>query len=122
MLKKLILLAAIISIMPVAQLVLAQPFGFFGMRSALKNNYLEDVGASFLRMNISMQYIFSADFSNPDYDPYEDVWDYKAVYDDLTTHLWKRCSDGRDPQKSYQRGKDKSQLLPRFYRENRGEI
>ncbi|MDY6838642.1 MAG: hypothetical protein SWH78_11790 [Thermodesulfobacteriota bacterium] len=90
MLKKLIFLAAIISIMPVAQLVLAQPFGFFGMRSALKNNYLEDVGASFLRMNVSMQYIFSADFSNPDYDPYEDVWDYKAVYDDLTTQAYGR--------------------------------
>lgn len=42
--------------------LMAEPFGFFGIRSALKRDYLEDIGGGegfFIRVNINFSSVYS---------------------------------------------------------------
>ena len=53
--------------------IMAEPFGFFGIRSALKRDYLEDIGGGegfFIRANINFSDIYSIA---------EDAWDFKTT-------------------------------------------
>lgn len=53
--------------------LMAEPFGFFGIRSTLKRDYLEDIGGGegfFIRANINFSDVYSIA---------QDVWDFKTL-------------------------------------------
>ena len=53
--------------------LMAEPFGFFGIRSALKRDYLEDIGGGegfLIRSNLYFRNVYSIA---------EDVWDFKTA-------------------------------------------
>ncbi|MDY6839029.1 MAG: choice-of-anchor D domain-containing protein [Thermodesulfobacteriota bacterium] len=62
---------------------MAEPFGFFGLGSALEGTYLEDVNVSFLRGNIVFDSVYSVT---------EDTWTF-AVKDSLFSQVYSRNAD-----------------------------
>ncbi len=61
----------------------AEPFGFFGIRSSLKSDYLEDLGVGFIRGNLQFNRVYSIS---------EDEWQFQKM-DDKFADVYARNAD-----------------------------
>lgn len=78
-----VFLIAVLSIFVLTGYVLAEPFGFFGIGSALKRDYLEDVGVTFIRGNLPFDSVYSVE---------TDTWDF-GQKDDLFSSAYARNAE-----------------------------